>query len=164
MAILYLPVFLILKKRGRGAMRQSSYLLCFWSCFIIIFATILFDWPIVWFGYYRFLNLVPFAWLWEPNVIRRLITEIILNILMFVPFGVFVPVVFKTFRKLYMIALLGFLFSFAIEFTQYFIGRTADIDDLIGNLTGAVLGYGIFVVFGRLFKYRRWWKGFIGIA
>ena len=50
------------------------------------------------------------------------------------------------------------LFSFLIEFIQYFIGRSADIDDLILNTLGAMLGYFIFYIFSGLFRNKNIWK------
>lgn len=38
------------------------------------------------------------------------------------------------------------IFSFSIEFIQYFIGRSADIDDLILNTLGGMLGFGVYLM------------------
>lgn len=45
----------------------------------------------------------------------------------------------------------GFLCSVLIEFVQFFIGRSTDIDDVILNTTGALLGYGLFLLFRAVF-------------
>ncbi|WP_428829607.1 VanZ family protein [Paenibacillus riograndensis] len=37
-----------------------------------------------------------------------------------------------------------FFASFSIEFVQYFLGAAADIDDVILNLLGGILGYVLF--------------------
>lgn len=50
------------------------------------------------------------------------------------------------------------LFSFFIEFVQYFIGRSADIDDLMLNTLGGILGYFIYVAFSNMFKDKNIWK------
>lgn len=42
--------------------------------------------------------------------------------------------------------LTAFATSFLIEFIQYFIGRSCDIDDLIMNTLGACMGYAAFIV------------------
>ena len=36
--------------------------------------------------------------------------------------------------------------TFAVEFIQYFIGRSSDIDDIILNVISIVVGYGIYSV------------------
>lgn len=70
------------------------------------------------------------------------------NILMFVPLGVFIPILFKNKDKISWILLYGFLASFFIEINQFFIkgNRAADVDDIIFNTIGAVIGYAIYKV------------------
>ena len=71
--------------------------------------------------------------------------QIILNILLFVPFGFMFPVIHPKLSKATITY--GFLFSLAIEIMQYITGRgLADIDDLINNTLGAVIGYLIYRV------------------
>ncbi|HEY4431853.1 MAG TPA: VanZ family protein [Paenibacillus sp.] len=68
------------------------------------------------------------------------------NILAFIPFGVFVPMLFlqkvRLFQKVFM---LSFALSLSFEVTQLmlYIG-TFDVDDLILNTSGGVVGYGIY--------------------
>lgn len=162
-AVLYLPVFFILRKKGKGFIRQSSYLLCFWSLFLVVFATvILFNLPISFKPHRYVLNIRPFQWLYEGNIRDRIITEIRPNIMIFIPPGFLMPVVFKRMRKIYATASVVFAVTFVIEFFQYFTGRSSDVDDLIANLTGGLIGYGIFKGFGCLFRHKTWWKKFLG--
>ena len=65
--------------------------------------------------------------------------QIILNILMFVPFGILFPAVRKaSFVKT---VLYGGLFSLMIEILQFLLStRIADITDLINNTAGAFIG------------------------
>ena len=49
-----------------------------------------------------------------------------------------------------------FVLTFSIEFFQYFIGRSADINDIITNLLGGIIGYEIFALSNALFKNRKW--------
>ena len=84
------------------------------------------------------------------------------NIIIFIPLGIFIPIVFIKLRKVYKTALILFLVTFSIEFFQYFIGRLSDIDDIITNLLGGIIGYGIFKVFNYLFKDKEMWNKFIG--
>lgn len=73
------------------------------------------------------------------------------NILLFAPLGVLLPLVsrrFDSYRSMLGIAL---LMSTSIEFIQYFqqsLGarRSVDIDDVILNVTGALVGYAVFQV------------------
>lgn len=67
----------------------------------------------------------------------------VLNIVMFIPFGAFLPIYFKEFRKLVPAITAGFLMSLAIELLQLFTFRATDVDDLVMNTIGAAVGYGI---------------------
>ena len=84
------------------------------------------------------------------------------NIIMFIPLGIFLPLLFKKLDNLAKITFVGFLFSLAIELSQlvvmmlfYASQRVFDIDDLIANTLGAIIGYIIFAFFSLLFKPQR---------
>jgi len=65
------------------------------------------------------------------------------NILLFVPMGMFLPSLFRTIRwKGVFVAAL--VLSLTLETTQLFFIGTPDIDDVILNTLGAMLGYGVF--------------------
>lgn len=157
LTILYLPVLFILKKRGKSIPRQIGYLGLFCSLFLIVFATILFT-PITFQPETHTLNLIPFAWIGTIDNVNQFIVEKIPNVLLFVPFGFFLPVVFQKMRRFYKTALVSFFVTFSIEFFQYFIGRSSDIDDIITNLSGAVIGYFLFKLFDKIFRNRKGWK------
>lgn len=162
-SILYLPILFHLKRKGKGMTRQMSYLFLFGSLFLIVFATILYI-PIEFNGAH-ILNLEPFKWVEEISTTRmdRALAEVIPNILMFIPLGIFIPIVFSQKRKLYKTAFVVFLVTFSIEFLQYFIGRSSDIDDIIMNLLGGLIGYGIFKSGNWLFQKKIWWKKLLGL-
>lgn len=112
------------------------------------------------------LNLIPFRFItetWDMGV-RKQITQTIANILMFLPLGFIFPVAFKKARTFYKTTICMLLFSFLIEFVQYFIGRSADIDDLILNTSGAMLGYFLFYKLSKLFRNKNIWKKLNGTA
>ena len=160
--ILYLPIYFLLRKKQIPILKQMSWIGLAGIVFIILFATILFS--IVGGGVSfnpprRFLNLVPFRWIFETYTMgfSRMMSQVISNMLMFVPLGFLLPVVFKNFRSVFKTTILGFLFSFSIEVIQYFIGRSADIDDLILNTLGGIIGYGIFILFNKCLQRKNWW-------
>jgi len=69
--------------------------------------------------------------------------QIILNIIFFIPFGFLFPIIQPKQSKATIAY--GFMFSLGIEIMQYITGRgLADIDDLINNTLGAVIGYFIY--------------------
>lgn len=70
-----------------------------------------------------------------------------LNVLLFVPFGFFLPFIWPNIDKLEYTVLSGFSFSLLIEISQLFNNRRTDIDDLILNTLGTLIGYLLFKVF-----------------
>ena len=86
------------------------------------------------------------------------------NIILLVPFGFGLP--FITNFRFKKVVLAGVLFSIAIEFLQFITGsitgitfRVADINDVIFNTAGVLLGYLLFICFVRVGRYLlRSWK------
>ena len=68
----------------------------------------------------------------------------ILNIILFIPFGFLIPLIWKKMRSLHLTALAGFSFSILIEISQLLNNRRTDIDDLIMNTLGAIIGFLIY--------------------
>ena len=91
-----------------------------------------------------FINLVPFKIIIRD--IKSLINgdylifliNIVGNILLFIPIGILVPMLWKI-KDRYVI-LIGFLISLSIEITQLYLGRVTDVDDLILNTSGVIIG------------------------
>lgn len=64
---------------------------------------------------------------------------------MFLPFGFFVSYYLKS-EKIYMPVILTIIASLSIELVQLAIGRVFDVDDIILNLLGGIMGYFIYSV------------------
>lgn len=95
------------------------------------------------FGFYN-MNLIPFA-----DMSKGSILMIILNLLLFVPYGTLIPIVFKNIKWNWKkVMMIGFVTTFFIEALQLFGGRFAEIDDIIANTLGATLG---FMLYSRIF-------------
>lgn len=75
--------------------------------------------------------------------------NVIGNILLFVPFGIFVTYYVKN-KTFIPTLVLSILISSSIEFVQNIIGRTLDIDDVILNTIGGLLGYMIYKITDKL--------------
>ncbi|MBR5090906.1 MAG: VanZ family protein [Ruminiclostridium sp.] len=72
------------------------------------------------------------------------------NVVLFVPIGVFLPVLFPKQRRFGMFLLTTALTITAVELTQLFtLLGTCDIDDLILNTAGASIGYALYRLFAR---------------
>ena len=80
-----------------------------------------------------------------------------LNIFLFVPLGIFLPLMYKRFDCIKRVALVGLLISLSIELVQMFECGATDINDLIMNTLGACLGYFISKCLLRIFP-KSWIK------
>lgn len=71
--------------------------------------------------------------------------NLVLNIMMFVPIGFLLPFTLKLFRRPWATYLFGILCTLSIETLQYtFRCGVFQVDDLINNSLGAMIGYGGF--------------------
>lgn len=84
------------------------------------------------------INLVPFS-------TDTYTMSYILNIIMFMPLGFLLPMIWRRCR-FHQVLLIGMLSSLAIEIMQLFNWRVSDIDDLLMNTLGAVIGFLLFKV------------------
>lgn len=84
------------------------------------------------------LNLVPTALFTKELVLS------LLNVAMFVPLGFFLPLLWKKYRRLKNTLLFGVGATVFIELAQLFTYRATDINDVITNTAGALLGYLLF--------------------
>ena len=99
---------------------------------------------------YRFMRLVPFD---DYNCGRvAAFKQLVLNTLMFIPFGFLLPLVRK--HNLLTVTLLSVAFSVFIEVFQPFISavRYSDITDVITNTLGGIIGYLLYLLIKKLFK------------
>lgn len=78
---------------------------------------------------------------------RAVLINIAGNVAAFMPFGFILPEVWDQLNRWYTITLMGFLFSLCIEVTQL-VSRVGsfDVDDLLLNTIGALIGYFAFVI------------------
>lgn len=88
--------------------------------------------------YVRFepnINLIPFMDLFSD------LSATFLNILLFLPLGFLSAILWKPFRTSRYNLMLGFCVSLAIEILQMFTFRATDINDLITNTLGSLIGW-----------------------
>ncbi len=64
-----------------------------------------------------------------------------LNVLLFVPLGILLPMLWDKYRNMKSTLLFALCMTVGIEFSQIFTLRTTDINDIITNIAGTLLGY-----------------------
>lgn len=101
-------------------------------------------------------NFIPFKEIMRYNITSRLFLKNVLgNMIMFLPFGFFLGFYLKL-DKPKLNILLTLIASFAIETVQMCIGRVFDVDDIILNVLGGLIGYYIYILFRKIWvKYKK---------
>ena len=95
-------------------------------------------------------NVIPFVHLFDYGSIRDIIWNTIGNMVLFIPSGIVLPVVYKKLNSIGKVIAAGAFISLCIEILQLpFASRASDIDDLILNTFGVAVGYGIYAVLKR---------------
>ena len=91
-------------------------------------------------------NLIPFREMFRYDFGSRLFLKNVLgNIIMFLPYGFFTSYFLKE-KRLIPILALTVITSLTIESTQLMIGRVFDIDDILLNIVGGVLGHYLYIL------------------
>ena len=92
-------------------------------------------------------NLLPLVNLFDYDSKRDLLVNVIGNVAMFIPSGIVLPIIYKRLDTFVKVLLAGSSISLCIEIIQLpFSVRATDIDDLILNVVGVVMGYGIYAL------------------
>lgn len=97
------------------------------------------------------INIMPFRtiieFLTSGYNIKTITTNLVGNIAAFIPMGFLLPIVFNRMNRLRKVIYLSFLAALMIEFMQYILRVGAsDIDDVILNVLGAIVGYWVFML------------------
>ncbi len=107
----------------------------------------------------RNLNVVPLLsihniYYYSPDLTNP-IRILLGNVIMFIPFGFLLPLVYKRWRRSYLgilpVAFLAMMLSIFIEVNQYFFTfRVANVDDVILNTLGGFIGAIIYAIGSKL--------------
>jgi glycopeptide antibiotics resistance protein len=99
-------------------------------------------------------NLVPFHTLaiyWRNLGSEFWLRNLFGNVLLLLPLGLLGPIALPSLDRWWRVALVALLYSMTIELIQLAVpDRSADIDDVIVNVAGALFGYLLLVVVRRL--------------
>ena len=97
------------------------------------------------------INWVPMVNLLDYEVFNEILLNLIGNTTMFIPIGIVWPCVFKELNTPGKVIAAGIGFSLCIEILQLpFYDRVTDVDDLILNTLGYVVGYGIYLLVKKI--------------
>nr|WP_302600114.1 VanZ family protein [uncultured Cellulosilyticum sp.] len=97
---------------------------------------------------------VLLKWL-KKGIWWHLFYNVVGNCVWFIPMGILVPALFKKQRKLWKVTMIGAFVSSSIEILQYILCTgVTDIDDVIFNTLGTIIGYCIWKVLKKLFKIK----------
>lgn len=114
------------------------YLMCFF--YILTFEDV--DWSTA--------NLIPFKEMFRFSLGSRMFFKNVFgNIILFLPYGFFLSYFVKL-KKVKIITSLSLFVSFIVEIIQYRIGRVFDVDDIILNVIGGIIGYYLYRIIDYL--------------
>ena len=100
----------------------------------------------------NFIPMVETIKMFTGENLNNALHQVIGNFIMFIPLGMFLPVLYKGCNKILKIAGISFMCTFIIEFNQWIGGRGADVDDLIINTLGGITGYLIYKLLENIVK------------
>ncbi len=159
-----IPVYLIILtikffRKGKSCMDLSKCLLEFIFLGYIITVLILTDILTISLNdfdtFHMTPNLIPFAstindLMNYPSIVFQ---QILLNIIFFIPFGFLSAILFHKEKKILMKTIIfSLIFTVSIEILEYLVGRYFDIDDILWNVIGAIIGIVLFKCFINLHK------------
>ncbi len=138
--IILLRVFTILNTSKKFILHEELLLLLF-----ITYILFLFELVTSRDVYMNGTNLVPFREMFRyPVGSENFNRQVVGNILLFMPFGFFATY-YTNIKKISSISFMSILVSLTIEVVQKYIGRSFDVDDIILNVVGGILGFLVYI-------------------
>ncbi len=144
-AVFLIPLYLYLNKRKFHDWKKAFGYFVFSIYLCAMFAVV--GLPDV--LYIRFepnFNFIPFAYMLSDYM------NSLLNVILFLPMGFFLPMFWEKFRGLGPALLFGFCTSLLIEILQIFTFRATDVNDLITNTFGTLLGWSVFKLLALVYR------------
>ncbi|NLC96234.1 MAG: VanZ family protein [Erysipelotrichaceae bacterium] len=74
---------------------------------------------------------------------QYILINVLGNIVAFIPLGILLPIIYGK-KGLFNVLIYGFTFSFFIEIIQSLLFRATDVDDIMLNTLGTLIGYFIY--------------------
>lgn len=163
--------FLRLKKHNSDINYKKEMLYLIFVCYVVgLFNLVLVPrnfWNTIWHNIFYGFNESPFKGIFDfsynfvPILYKIIIGEynlgswvktmIIGNVLMFIPMGILLSLCFENVNRKNIFRY-AILLPLAIEVMQLFVGKSFDIDDLIMNFFGVIIGYYIVEIVNKMFN------------
>ncbi len=91
-------------------------------------------------------NFVPFKEIFRYDIGSGVFYKNIFgNLLLFIPYGIFIARYLKL-KEPIVLVVIAFITSLSIEVIQFLIGSVFDLDDIILNVVGCLLGFSVYIM------------------
>ena len=98
-------------------------------------------------------NFIPFKEILRYEIgSKYFMWNIVGNIAIFIPFGFFISLYLNS-QKWNKPLLITFISSLTIELVQLYIGRSFDVDDIILNCTGGIVGFLVYIALSAIKRH-----------
>ena len=134
-AVVLIPVFVLLCFTRYNRDLKKCALYCVFCLYLCAMFTLVGIPNVTYFRAEVNLNLIPFKGMMQD------LKNGILNVILFVPLGFLLPVLRQNFRRMGSSVAFGFCLSLTIELLQMMTFRATDVNDLITNTAGTLLGF-----------------------
>ncbi|MGM9879598.1 MAG: VanZ family protein [Bacilli bacterium] len=142
-AVLLRVTYLLVNKQ-KLILHEELLKLCFIIYILCLFYAVTFQ-DVSWSSH----NYIPFKEILRYDFGSSLFYKNIFgNMLLFLPYGIFIAKYVKL-DSPFIVAIISFITSLSIEVIQFLIGRVFDVDDIILNVIGGVLGFLIYKLFKK---------------
>ena len=129
-----IPLYIILNRYYYQDFKRSIYCLLFSIYLAAMYAAVGLP-DITYYRYSPRYNFIPFFYMfsaWETTL---------LNVILFLPMGLFLPVLWSRMNSFGKTVGFGFCVSLLIEILQIFTYRATDINDIMTNTFGTCIGF-----------------------
>lgn len=144
--IVSLRLTYLYKNHLRFVFYQELFMLSFILYILCLFQVVTFQDVVNWSSN----NFVPFQEILRYDIGSRLFFRNVLgNMILFLPYGFFASFYLKL-KKVSSVFFLTLIASVSIETMQLAIGRVFDVDDIILNLLGGIIGFYIYYILDKI--------------
>lgn len=158
-AILVVAFLIIYSKLLKGKKNVTAGKILFWGLFICYMVVVLGVTLLDRGGHWQNNKMMPLFYSYKDAWVNFSATSwrnIILNICMFIPFGFLLPSGISFFRRFWKTYFAGLIFTVFIEGVQMLLSRGIfELDDIMNNTVGAMIGYGIYALINFVILKRK---------